>query len=487
MQRKTTVASIFVIAVLGTAAAAFAGCTSVLGDFEVNPAPVAEAGADAPSLPAKANGEACAAGGDCTSGFCTDGVCCESSCDGVCETCGLDKGKCTSVPDGQDPDKECVPEPAPDAGTPEPDAEAPPGDGGASDAAAADDGAAGAINFPDGGVTRDEAACAGSCNGARACKYPGTERACGSKFCNTGTEAARYACNSKGRCGLDLQTCASFTCENDECRKTCAEQNDCQPTHFCNPSGLCQERLADGLGCTLADQCKSGFCVVEGGGGVCCNSGCDPVTFGPGSSCKTTGSVGKCKCSVNCGAGSCRLFYKDFDGDTFGDRDGNLTANTAVIGCDNAAPPATFVADKTDCDDKDARAKPGQSGWFADTTIGKGLNDFNCDGAIQKEIREYAGESCQFCTSVSTACISETTCRTAGAQSRLTCAAYKDIFLGGTGVTCGYSKFASNTAGFTSTVACGASPTNAYRTCGTCTTKSGLASSTTSTVQQRCH
>lgn len=469
MQRKTTFASLFAVVVFGGAAAGFVGCTSLLGDYEVAPAGTGEGGAGT-----KANGEACAAGTECTSSFCADGVCCESACNGVCETCGADKGKCTPVPDGQDPDKECKPEERPDASTPEPDA-APPPDGGAADAA--EDGATGAINFPDGGVTQEEAKCAGSCNGARACKYPGKETACGSKFCNTGVQAARYACN-KGHCDLELEQCASFTCENDECRKTCAEQNDCQSTHFCNTSGVCQERLANGLACALPDQCKSGFCVVEGGSGVCCNSECDAATFGVGSTCKSAGNVGKCKCSINCGAGSCRLYYRDADGDGYGDKD------VTTLGCDNASPPAGYVADKTDCDDGDARAKPGQTGWFTDTTLGKGLNDFNCDGVIQKEIREYPGEVCRFCyLGARDVCTEEAKCSSLGDQSRLSCAPYKSL-LGG--ITCGYSTFISNTAGFTSTVACGAT-SGTYRTCGKCTTKGGTPSSTTDTKQQRCH
>ncbi|HTV18182.1 MAG TPA: hypothetical protein VMG12_05915 [Polyangiaceae bacterium] len=39
------------------------------------------------SLPKKGNGQACAAGSECSSNNCVDGVCCNGACNGVCETC----------------------------------------------------------------------------------------------------------------------------------------------------------------------------------------------------------------------------------------------------------------------------------------------------------------------------------------------------------------------------------------------------------------
>jgi hypothetical protein len=481
MHRKLAFCSLLGVAMLG-AATAFVGCTSILGDFEV--------AANAEGGTGKKNGDPCASGTECASTFCTDGVCCESACSGVCETCGVDKGKCTAVPDGTDPDKECKPEERPDSGgVAEPDAGSPITDGGPLEGGALDDGSTGLVNVPDGGFTQNEAPCVGSCNGARACKFPDKTTTCGTKFCNTSTQAGRFACDGKGHCDLDLEACSSFTCENDECRKTCAEQNDCQATHFCNISGVCQEKLANGLGCGNPDQCKSGFCVVEGGSGVCCNSECD-ASFGAGATCKKAGSVGKCQCSLNCGAGSCRLYYRDSDLDTFGDKDGTIAAGTAALGCDNAAPPAGFVASKTDCDDGDNRAKPGQTGWFADTTLGKGLRDFNCSGAIEKEIPEYPGSSCRFCYETKgEACEAENVCRAKGDQSRLSCALYKDVFCfppGASCYSCGYSRFASNTYGFVANVDCGNSATP--RSCGECSaTGGGPPLIFNQPVQQRCH
>jgi hypothetical protein len=51
----------------------------------------------APDLP---NGQLCAAGSQCKSGFCIDGVCCESACADPCQTCGT--GACLAVKKADD-------------------------------------------------------------------------------------------------------------------------------------------------------------------------------------------------------------------------------------------------------------------------------------------------------------------------------------------------------------------------------------------------
>src|SRR5690606_7052424 len=116
------------------------------------------------------------------------------------------------------------------------------------------------VNVPDGGFTVNDETCAGTCNGNRACKFPAKETTCGTKFCNTSSEQGRFACDGKGLCELEVTKCASFSCEGDACRTACAEQNDCQSTHFCNALGQCQEKKANGLVCSLANECDSGFC-----------------------------------------------------------------------------------------------------------------------------------------------------------------------------------------------------------------------------------
>ncbi len=494
MTRTSTLASVFAIAVFGAAAAGFVGCTGILGSFEVEDGPTPEGGTPG----SKANGEACGVGSDCQSTFCTDGVCCEASCSGVCESCKLDgnKGKCLPVPDGTNPDNECKPEPLADAGVvTAPDADTPPPDGGdAGDAAidAARPDAAGQINIPDGGLVPEEGKCTtGLCNGQRACKFPGKEVKCGTQFCNTSTVAAGLQCDGKGHCLLDLETCTSFVCENNECRVNCASSDDCQSTHFCDGADFkCKPKKGNGLSCTNPNECVTGFCVTEGvGPGVCCNSECDPAQI-PGATCKQAGNVGKCKCSTNCGTGACRLFYKDADNDSFGDKTASVGLGTAVVGCDNASPPNGYSAEKTDCDDSDGNVRPNQTGYFGTANPKVGF-DYNCDGALQKYYAEYPGSTCRFCPASAdgkTCPPGNSTCSTANQQSRLTCAPYTNILcLPPTtcGPTCGFSKFVSNTAGFPNAINCGSFST--YYNCGACAAVGGGAPITTSSVQQLCH
>jgi hypothetical protein len=446
---------------------AFSGCTSLLGSFEVSEA-TGEGGTG------NANGTACQLGSECASTFCADGVCCESACSGTCESCGLaEKGKCAPVPSGQDPQKECLPAPRPDAGPAAPELDA-----GATDGGEAED-AAGTINFPDSGFVSADDKCAGSCNGERACKFPSTETTCGTKFCNTPTEAARFSCDGKGRCELGVEQCKSFACENEECRVTCAAQDDCLSTHFCNSQGKCQQKLANGVNCNTPNDCTSDACVE----GVCCNTACGDI---PGATCKKAGSVGKCTCSRDCGTGACVLWYRDGDTDGFGDRLGTLATNTAMIGCTNLTPVAGFVANKADCADNDPRAFPGATAYYETPITGTTSFDFNCNGTLEKLTPEYPGASCVFCGAPKT-CPSSTTCSTAGQGSRLSCKLGTGLLcpIGQACYVCGGNGRTNYNTGFTSTVACGAVATST--TCGKCTLKSGAPSATTAQVQQRCH
>lgn len=477
--RKTTVLTLAFAAVMGATAAAFTGCTSLLGDYEVGPDTDNSEGGTGSGT----NGAACTTAAQCGSGFCSDGVCCESACTGTCQTCSVDKGKCTPIAKGQDPEKECKATPREDAGAaPEPDAQALADGGVTPDAQVEEDDGGSTINLPDAGFEQKDETCAGSCNGAGACEFPKSETTCGTKFCNTRSAAGRFACDGKGRCELGVEQCKSFSCEGNECRTMCSEQNDCLKTHFCNPTGICQERLANGITCGNPDECRSGFCST----GVCCNSECN---F-PGADCKKANFVGQCKCATDCGTGSCRLFYKDADNDGYGDVNAAFPGS-ATVACDNLPAPATYSATKNDCDDGDPNVHPGQTGYFATPSLTKGTLDYNCDGVISKETREYPGATCYVCGAPKT-CAASTTCG-AGAsdQSRLTCDLYSNniIFcLPGQACpdpySCGYGKGISNTAGFTATVACGAVAN--VKTCGKCTGVVGAPPSSLAAKQQRC-
>ena len=476
------VAAIFAI----TAIVAFSGCTTILGTFDV-----------APAGSGTAEGTACDAGSQCASMFCSDGVCCESACSGTCEACNLagTVGKCTAVPDGQDPALECPTEPLPvvDAGLDIVDAAGisdasfdASDDGGVTDGGGASD--AGVVfGPPDAGVSTSDGQCAGSCNGQRACKYPGTERTCGTTFCTTPTQQGRAACDMKGHCVVGAETCEAYSCSDGSpgCKASCTSEADCQSSFFCDAlSSTCKPKLGDGSACTSLAQCQEGHCVE----GVCCNDGC---TGFPGATCTKPGKVGQCSCTA-CADGTCQLFYRDLDGDGYGDKNGTLSNGTAAPGC-IGVPPAGFVADNTDCLDGPKQAPytlvhPGQTNYFTTPYAGPAGSsyDYDCSATLEKYTPEYPGHYCGYCRNnggIGFSCGQTGTCSAAGQQSGLGCS------LGfGTCATrlCAISCQTSGTSGFATTVDCGASST--VYNCGACSAVNGYPTySSTAGVIQRCH
>jgi hypothetical protein len=380
------------------------------------------------------NGTACTADNDCQSGHCADGVCCNTACDGVCSSCKLTatKGTCTPYPTDTDPEMECgdktpVVEMAPppdasaseaggsDAGAAEAGAsEAGAAEAGASDAAAASDGPE--YNPPDGGFMTTKGACAGSCNGAGACKYPGATKSCGKPWCNSRKDVGSFVCDGAGVCSPALSECTDYACDEAKasCHTNCSGPLDCQLPDYCSAGGQCLPKKVLAVACATDGECKSGHCSS----GVCCNTACT----GTGLSCNDPGQAGQCKCQgVTCAAGvACQIFYKDADTDTFGDANGTITAGTAKAGCMGSAPPAGFVADNTDCDDSDAMAHPGQTAFFGTQRKGGGF-DYDCDGKTTKFTPEYPGGSCKYCGAVGSCDQTSTTCSTAGATGSFQC------------------------------------------------------------------
>lgn len=472
--RKLT--TIFFLALSALGFAAFTGCTGLLGDFEVTDE------TDAGEAGASDLGKACQNGTECSTGFCADGVCCESACKGTCESCALaNKGKCEPIPDGTDPEKECPSEVRPDAGNPSDD-----GGTDASDAEAGDAGDAGAADAsdeggtlaqPDGGLQSSDDKCKGSCNGQRACKYPGDETTCGSKYCGSTSVAAREACNGKGLCNFTTKTCQAYACKDDECGKSCTSTDDCLPTHFCNPQGVCQERFGNGVNCNSPNDCKSGSCSD----GVCCNTDCSQV---PGGKCNNAGFVGKCICP-DCATGdhTCQVFYRDADSDGYGDKFGSLNNGNAKTAC-VGQPPGGYVADNRDCADADPRAFPG-AGFQTSPIVGTSSYDFDCNGSIQKQYAEYPGGTCHFCGAPKL-CQDSPLCGTANQQSYFSCALTTQV--------CGFfpniqfcEVCGGRTAvgGFTANIPCGVTAT--YSTCSTCPSQStGPSAATTSSRTQGC-
>ena len=447
----------------------------------------------------KGLGTNCTAATDCASGFCTDGVCCQEACKlDVCASCAITntKGLCAPYPMNTDPDKECAgfsmttgtggsagKGGAGGAGGAKTDAGAP------MDASASD---AEPINPPDGGIMATANSCGGTCNGMKACAFASPGTSCGKPFCNTRKDLANLICDGKGSCGVGLQDCTNgYACnfQGKDCRTTCSANVDCLSGFYCNgTSNACVATKADGITCATDAECTSNHCVVAGGVGVCCNTACDSPN-----TCNNSGSAGKCQCpGTPCNAGvACQIFYRDADGDGYGNKSGLVSAGTAIAGCTGATPPSGFVADNTDCDDGDANVHPGQTGYFGTVSKGTGTFDYDCDGTPTKEFPEYPGASCTFCPSCSACAPGSTTCGSTGAQASLACPLEGGICLSTLASTeilmsvvpmsvlpaativspppiiiktacCGCNDH----AGFNATVACGQS--GSYFTCGTC-------------------
>ncbi len=444
-------------------AAATSACT---GDDPTSVPTAADDGsAEGASGGLKASGAACMQGSECSTGSCADGVCCDTACTGVCESCnqGGSTGKCLPIAAGTDPDGECKPLAltTDDAGT---------GDDGGGDG--------GTLNLPEAGVSGMETPCAGSCNGMRACAYPGSATTCGTKFCNDSTTLGRLACNGGGHCAdLTFDACQGYVCKDGasapDCAKTCAAAADCDETHYCDGlSSTCKPKKGLGIACTIAGECTSGNCV-GGPPGVCCNSICN---FS-GATCAT----GTCRCSA-CGSdptGTCLLFYRDSDGDTYGD------LNVTTIGCDKS-PPSGYVLDHTDCDDGNNLVHPG-AGFQPSAIIGgpkAGTFDYDCDGKETKQTPDnLGGTTCGYCGFVNVGGLetcerSSSTCGAANRAGTLNCAFQSCGPLGQACCT-GYGY------GFPGTVACGT--TSTQYTCLPCAAAGGTSGVTTvPNVTQQC-
>jgi hypothetical protein len=82
-----------------------------------------------------------------------------------------------------------------------------------------------------------------------------------------------------------------------------------------------------------------------------------------------------CTTANQCASGACNTFYVDSDHDTYG----AIGSGTALCG---STPPAGYSAQGGDCCDTDARAKPGQTNWYASADLCNSL-DYNCSGDVE--------------------------------------------------------------------------------------------------------
>jgi hypothetical protein len=188
-----------------TCASATACKTKCAASSDCTGGMVCDVATGACKVPGKPNGQACAAGSECSSSFCADKVCCDLACTGTCRACvmaqtGKPDGTCANVTAGM-VDTGCVKQEASTCG-------------------------------------RD-----GTCDGAGAChRYPNGTR-CGTGCCR----------DNSGPGGGGADVCA-MECSNGACQQRGSVIDRCGAGTCCCPSA------PGGAACTGALQCGLGMC-----------------------------------------------------------------------------------------------------------------------------------------------------------------------------------------------------------------------------------
>jgi hypothetical protein len=200
-------------------------------------------------------GQACARGAECQSGFCVDGVCCDTACEGTCQACaaalkegGGADGVCGPALTATDPHDDCADEPLL-------------------------------------GCDRN-----GLCDGKGSCALYAAGVVCQPATCVSdaqgGFRLGEFVCDGSGTCqASEGASCGAFGCEQGVCKTSCAGDDDCAEEAYCG-GGLCVARKPLGGGCQEARECLGGLCVD----GVCCSSPCE----GPCEACNKEGALGLC-------------------------------------------------------------------------------------------------------------------------------------------------------------------------------------------------
>jgi hypothetical protein len=255
-----------------------------------------------------ADGATCAIGLQCQSGFCPsqDGVCCDAACDTICESCAAAKtggtdGVCGPIPANNDPDTEC---------------------GAAAPSTCGSNGSG----------------CNGSASDPGCILYDNTT-VCATAGCTGAVQGGDWLCDGLGNCVQGGSVaCDPYICDptGTVCLTGCAAQTDCMAGYFCDGTGVCQPKLADGVACAVGYQCLSGSCPAADGvccdtacGGVCeaclatktggADGTCGPITAGtdPDNDCgaDVCNGAGSCRCAdgvqngvesdIDCGGGAC--------------------------------------------------------------------------------------------------------------------------------------------------------------------------------------
>lgn len=105
------------------------------------------------------------------------------------------------------------------------------------------------------GVCTSKGKCA-ACNTAKDCE---TSNTCLTWTCNA-DKTCTSTTVSNTSCAYTSGDTTSGVCVSGACLKKCTAQTDCSTSEYCSSSGTCVPKLGNGLPCTGAHVCTSGYC-----------------------------------------------------------------------------------------------------------------------------------------------------------------------------------------------------------------------------------
>jgi MYXO-CTERM domain-containing protein len=185
-------------------------------------------------VPLLAQGTACGADAQCSTGHCVDGLCCDTACKGQCEACDStgSEGICTAIK-----------------------------------------------GPPHGNRTQCDHSgeeCGGQCDGenASSCKYTSVGTTCGTTTCDNGLSKSS-ACDGQGECKSNKdEECSPYACGSDDtCLSRCEQDADCSDGYTCNESNgrclpanaTCSDDRLSSEGNGQSTPCKPFLCVPATG------------------------------------------------------------------------------------------------------------------------------------------------------------------------------------------------------------------------------